>query len=558
MVNLAKYPNPLRLFTQTRDTWFTKFVESMNVPMHIFTSIRDTQLGQLVYAIETHRLKQIRAGEDPGPSFLSGDSVSSFIPLLQTTKMMQDFLKKEEIGIETSKIKKEFLTNEIIREFKKVKKTDSDWFTTLDEKQLDILYIPAAKVILEVIVPMIGEKLELEKIDEIIEKIKELDPNFGNTLFNICDPTVYNSILEATWTTDKDDDKTRLIPTEDEEPIKLHYNDYHTRTNVLHSFVLELIRIIESGKKYSLNFDYIPQLLTLEMLIMIPQPDKTRLPLVKQHLDEMKKIENEYPSEFWELPYLSYQAFSHVLEPQQRMFHKLYKSIEKNFKQTARTFWKKILTKLQSEEKKIRDNSESLLPLLWCHFRVVQAQAQQISQNKEKTHQNYAYRAMLRFEHIFWQQGKEYMLDSEYHSKIHFWSTYASIANKEIRSSKDSLDSFNQFDNLFMKTKILTNKTQRKKYDITLRDHKSVVQTVLSYGIEGKDVSIYPELKEYNKRFEQILDQIEEETDDYPDISLNEERNAVKSIYDYLEKPLIKDETPAQERRGRPVRRLRQ
>ncbi len=66
MVDLTRYPNPLRLFTQTRDEWFITFVDSLNIPIHVFTSIRDTQLGQLMFAIETHRLKKVRAGEDPG------------------------------------------------------------------------------------------------------------------------------------------------------------------------------------------------------------------------------------------------------------------------------------------------------------------------------------------------------------------------------------------------------------------------------------------------------------------------------------------------------------
>jgi hypothetical protein len=66
------------LFTQTRDEWFISYVNSLNIPIHVFTSIRDTQLGQLMFAIETHRLKQVRAGEDPGPSLLAGDNAANF------------------------------------------------------------------------------------------------------------------------------------------------------------------------------------------------------------------------------------------------------------------------------------------------------------------------------------------------------------------------------------------------------------------------------------------------------------------------------------------------
>jgi hypothetical protein len=538
----------------TRDSWFTKFVNSLNIPIHAFTSVRDTQLGQLMFALETVRLKRIREGEDPGPSMLEGENASNFVPLFQTAKMFQDFISKEEIGLTITEIKKSFNTSDIVKEFKKIKKEDSEWFTTLDFDRLDEFYVPSSKVLLEVLLPLIGEKLELDDNEKIIEKIKEIDENFGNSLFTICDPVIFTSIEKSTWSIDEKDDKIRIVPTKDKEnPLKLNYNDYHTRTNALYSFILELIRLIESGKKYSLEFKMITHLLTLEMLIMIPQPDKSRFPVIKQHFADLLDLDTNIIPEFWELLSLSYQAFSYVLEPQQRMFQKLYKSLEKTFKQTSRVFWKKMLPSLTNENKKTREEVEVFLAVLWCHFRVVQAQTQQQTQNQEH---NYSYRAILRFEHMFWQQGKEYLNTDQINSKIHFWSIYASIANKEIRSPKDSLSMYNQFDDLFKTSKVLTNKTQRKKFEITLRDHRSIVQAIMSYGLEGKDDSIYPEIEEYTKKLENILVMIEEEKEDFDDISLEEEKKAVKSIFDYLKVPLPK-ETQEDQTRGRPVRRLR-
>jgi hypothetical protein len=545
------------LFTQTRDEWFIAFVNSLNIPIHVFTSIRDTQLGQLMFAIETHRLKKVRAGEDPGPSLLAGDNAATFVPLFQTTKIIQDFLAKEEIEIDLMSIKKDFLANEQVKEFKKQKKSPTEWFSTQDAVRLDELFIPSANVLLEVLLPIIGEKLEIEDQEALFVKIKEIDETFGSTLLNLCDPVIFDAMKNKTWTQDDKDETIRIIKTKDEaSPIQLSFNEYHSKTNVLYGLVLELIRIIESGKKYSLEFNWVTHLLTVEMLLMLPQPEKARIPVIKNHLTEIENLEASIPSDFWNLLSLSYQAFSHVLEPQQRMFQKVFKSIEKSFKQSARIFWRKILPKLESEDKKIRDATEQLLAVLWCHFRVVQAQTQQLTQDQEHAQHNYSYRVMLRFEHIFWQQGKQYLSVEKYQSKIHFWSTYASIANKEIRSPKDSLNLFNEFDALTQRSKVLTNKTQRKKFDITLRDHKSILQTILSYGLEGKDQSIYPSLKEYNKKMEIVLVDLENEIDSYPDISIKEEKQTVESVKKYLESPLEVQDQEVQER-GRPVRRLR-
>ena len=84
MVNLEHYPNPVRLFSKTRNTWFKELIESFGVPIHVFTNIRDTQLGQLFFAIEVMRMKKKRTGEDPGPSIFENESGEEFIPVFQT------------------------------------------------------------------------------------------------------------------------------------------------------------------------------------------------------------------------------------------------------------------------------------------------------------------------------------------------------------------------------------------------------------------------------------------------------------------------------------------
>ena len=91
MVDYTQYPNPLRLFSQTRDVWFQEFVEGHGVPMHVFAALRETQLGQLMYAIEDVRLKKVRSGEDPGPGMLEGENLDMFVPMFNTIKQLRIF-----------------------------------------------------------------------------------------------------------------------------------------------------------------------------------------------------------------------------------------------------------------------------------------------------------------------------------------------------------------------------------------------------------------------------------------------------------------------------------
>ena len=162
MVNLTHYPNPVRLFSQSRNTWFKDLIESFGVPIHVFTNIRDTQLGQLFFAIEVMRMKKIRSGEDAGPSIFDNESSEEFIPVFQSFNQFQNFLEKEEVGLKLQDLKTEFLADENVNFIIKNGKTDDEWFATLDTSRLDELFIPSAKIILEFFFPKIDEKLKSE------------------------------------------------------------------------------------------------------------------------------------------------------------------------------------------------------------------------------------------------------------------------------------------------------------------------------------------------------------------------------------------------------------
>lgn len=559
MVNLEHYPNPVRLFSKTRNTWFKELIESFGVPIHVFTNIRDTQLGQLFFAIEVMRMKKKRTGEDPGPSIFENESGEEFIPVFQTMNQFRNFLELEKIGLSLDDLKVEFMANEHINFLKKNGKTDDEWFATLDTARLDELFVPAAKVFLELIIPMIGTKLKVKKIETIFKKIGDLDPNFSLTLQNLCDPIIVKAIENDTYTLDEKDSSIRIIKTKKgENPILLQYNDYHGRVNILYSLIAELLRYFKEGKKYTRNFTNISHLLTLEMLLMIPHPDRARIQLVKQYMNEIKELKKDTPKEFWEIISLSYQGFCQVNDPNTKMFQKVFQGIEKQLREQSRILWKKYIHILDSKGKTGKLEVNQQIAILWAHFRVVQAQAQNLHQQQhgEHDHQNYTYRAMLRFEHIYWQQGNSYLTRETYVDKYHFWAAYSKIANREIRKPKDSLTSYHEFEALMKATKVLTNKTKRKSFDINLRDQKFLVQAMLSYGVEGRDGTIYKQLEKYAKMLNKMLVEIEANMDDFPEVVIEDEKRTIESILSYLKLP-VPEEQLAERERGVPTSRLR-
>jgi hypothetical protein len=240
------------------------------------------------------------------------------------------------------------------------------------------------------------------------------------------------------------------------------------------------------------------------------------------------------------------------------MFQKVFKGIERQLRDQSKTLWKKYIPILDGKSKAGQLEVNQQIAILWAHFRVVQAQAQNLHQQQhgDHDHQNYTYRAMLRFEHIFWQQGNAYLMRETYNDRYHFWATYAKIANREIRTPKDSLTSYNEFETLMESTRVLTNKTKRKSFDINLRDQKFLIQAMLSYGVEGRDGSIYKKLDKYAKMLEKLLVEVEDNIEDFPELVLEDEKKTVESIQSYLKLPVPEDSTP-QRTRGTPSRRLR-
>jgi len=536
VADLSKYPNPLRLFTQTRDEWFTDFVVSFDIPMHIFSAVRDTQLGQLMFAIETVRMKKKRAGEDPGPGLLEGENATMFIPLFRLIKQFQDIIAHEDLNLDSTDIYSSLLPDSTYDTLSPVHKTGQEWFVPLAEARLDQLYLACAEVFREGFIQPLLTSLEVSDTSELQEKLSEVDADFGNTIFNLYDPDIIAAIKEENYEVLDDEQSSRMFTIDDEE-ISLSFNEYHGRVNLLYSFLLELKRFISDTENYNYNFEMLEPLLSLEMLIMFPQPDTSRLPLVKTHLSRLAK-KSSVPQVFFDVLSQSYQSFCRIEEANARLVRKLFSTLEKTMKDTVRDFWKQAKAKLEKDDPLY----EPLIAIIWSHLRAIQSQAQYREQQPGQGGHNHSqtHAITIRLEHIFWIAGRFYVEADQYTSSYQFWSAYAAIANKQVRNKEDSLDLFHELDHLLGETEVLTSKKKQKQLVINHADQYSLIQRLLSYGLEARTDEIYDQVEDYLVLLESLLADIDPE-EMHESFDLDQEKKVVGDIRQHMKNPIQVD-----------------
>lgn len=493
--------------------------------MYIFSAVRDTQLGQLMFAIESLRMKRKRQGEDPGPGLLEGENATTFIPLFALVKQFQDYLDHEDSTISLSDIKSKLLKKQTLKKLDTVAKQSNEWYSTLPEDRLDELYIALVDVAREGIFEPLIEAGGFESHEQLMESIKAIDEGFVTTVSSIFDPVLASYLAEESFTRDDSDNTTRQLSIDGKEVV-LTYSDYHMRVNLLYGFVYELSRFLKV-KSYNFTFEMLEPYLTLEMLLVFPQPDKQRVQLARHHLNVLSQ-DSSVPSSFWDILYTSYQAFSQAEEGNQRILNKLMKNYEKTLKEKSRQFWKLLERKQELEP---------LLAILWCHFRAIQTQAQYQEQQMQQQQHSLAHSISVRFEHIFWFQGRDYLQFENINEPMQFWASYASIANKQIRSPKDSLALFHELDELLNSVRVLTNKQKAKKLQTLDPDKFSLLQRVLSYGLEARDTDIHPQLDKYVGSLDKLLDGIDPD-DMHESFSLKQEKEVVSNIRTHMKNQL--------------------
>ena len=527
-----KYPNPIRLLSLNRDEWLFNILDKTKVPFHFYNSIRSSQLAQLVLPIESMRLKKIRRGEEAGPSIFENEEVGLYIPFYQIFRILIDYIEGEKVSLKLSENKKETLDNEAIKIFIENKMIKSEWVETLDDRRLIEIYLLSSKVYYEVILPSIGKHLQLNKTESVIDKIKEDDEQLFTTLSSLFEDNIYNLILNDKWK--RQDDETIILLQEDEEDIKLNYFEFLSKTKTIHSIMLEFHRYIKQGKKYSIVFPSITPILVAEIVTTAPQPKIEYIPVITKYFrDLQEKLETD--KEFFNILIMVYKLYCYLDDPNSRIISKQYKTIKKEFQKSSRLFWNRAADIMKNTRLKKAKEYELIVSTIWIMIRSIQAQIQQSLQdpNFKGNLSKQSLSIMQNIEQNFWSKASKYVSSEKLYSRIHFWSIYTKIATSHSHSPTEALHQFNALDNLIERASKFSNNKSNIKFDILIQDQYSILQRVLSYGIEARSAELFDKIEKYNDMLIKILDKIENEKLDLA-IQMDEGKQTYEFIKDYI------------------------
>jgi len=530
VVNLTKYPNPGRIFSYNRNQWLIDNILRAKVPIHIFTSTRDSQIGQLLISLENIRIKKIREGEDI-KSILSDSNRENFIPVLQLYNQFESFFKNNDLEIK--KFFEEFINLETGKNFKNSLSEFSKWYLSISDEDLKHYFTLCYDLIHKFLFPKLIGELKCKDIEELLNKHVSEENNVLELLNRLVDVDLLNALSSDELQTHPENSDFRTYKNSEGEVINLSYNEIISNTTTLMTLFLEFIRRNES-KTTELDLTYLPSLIILDMVMLAPRVDKSNIPAIKYHFNLLKDILPDTPKHFWDILTTSYQISSHILETNSRLLQKLYTNLEKTHKVAIKNFWKDIALTMNTPEK--LENLEILLPVIWSHYRIFQSIAQNLSYKyPEKNEYKRSIDVLFRLEHIFWTNGKMYLENENINSSIQFWCSYSSIANKRVRSTKDNQQLFTELNNLLKRFKILTNKTQRKKIDVNIIDQHSILQRILSYGLDSDDSTLRKDLLNYADLFKKLIDEIANEEEYKTYFSVKDEKKAIKAIYSLID-----------------------
>ena len=87
--------------------------------------------------------------------------------------------------------------------------------------------------------------------------------------------------------------------------------------------------------------------------------------------------------------------------------------------------------------------------------------------------------------------------------------------------------------NIIQKTSILKTKKQQKLYQANHADQYSIIQRVLSYGLEARSPTIVDELETYLKTLEKLLSKIDA-NEMHETFNVKEELKVIKDIRNHI------------------------
>jgi len=538
-----KYPNPIRMFSTKRDQWFLQTLEKLDIPINLFSDIRDSQITQLSFGIESSKIKNSRGRKKTDEkefNLYTRSTLESFLPRFGLSKMLREFMVENELSFED--MKEQFLSHPSIAIFKENPRTPIEWIDVIPQERMDETFTNISEIIIDDFFGLAFDKLGIEdKSPENIRKVlKEKSPMFDQFLFQTLNLDILRALKEKNWKQGEGD--TRIIEQspqegeeveEDDKPksFELTHGDYRGRSNVLYSFVLEMISYFENPEsipktvkdeegKFTMNQDVVPGTdkmpiaLSLEMLLFNPVPNKDNLVAVLAHMRELAKITGE-PASFFEILSRTYHALASGI-----IIHsKPFKAFEKHYREINKNFWRALAN---------YEDATSLVGVIWMQYLHLNTIANQYTDAKEHLVNTFS-----RFEHIFWQSSVIYFgNEKSYDTPLAFWSEFAKLDNLQLRSEEDGVKIFTKFQE-FLKVADYENKSD--ELDILDLDKYAIYKRLAFIGIQSAEASYRDDIVKYIDEMENILNKMEEEKEEYPTSSgIEGEKALVKSLRDSL------------------------
>ncbi|MCY3411376.1 MAG: hypothetical protein INQ03_07045 [Candidatus Heimdallarchaeota archaeon] len=520
MTMYKNYPNPQRLFIKTRNEWFISLLEKAEISLPLFTLIRNSQLGQLILLIQSSRAKAIRNGEDPGPDILDSSTLKQLIPYYTIIdKFIESFEEEQTNGYEI--VKGKLNIEEIEKSINEINLENSDW----DDMELDILKID--DIILkshEVLVKILEELYNNQDFNEIKQKLLEIDENLFKSLFDLFNDHLYQGLKVKDWT--ENENNERVFKLEDEE-ITLSKNQSHEKALSMVIYLSELIRAIQN-EKISVEAPLFIPLLSLEMLIKVPYVDKSLIPVVRENLQQLK--ENFGNPELFDLLFVFYQIYASGMKiTNTRIFQRMYNNSLSTFKKHASSFWKKQL------RNKIDPQS---ITIIWSSFSISIAQLndQVNKSNQSNELERYVLSILNNLNEQFWKLSSPIFKSNEFEDELMFWSYVTNLTIRQLKSGKQAYDNFLKLSTLYKANNIF----ETNPLGINTFDKYSLLQKILSFGIEARSNDLFSQIEEYLILLEDNLTSIEEEEDHFG-LNLEREREAIVEIKKYLKNPVLND-----------------
>ena len=579
----GQIPNPIRLFSSLRDDFFIHILESFEIPMNLFSDIRDSQLPQLMYIVESSRIKEKRAGNATGGSVFDGLSLTAFLPRFIVFDGLVKLLSEENLKVIQSKFKSSTHRELLEKSFQNAK----DWLNDIPESELDEKYIELVEFLFEVFLgPITGEDLP----EKILEKLDELDSSFKKMFSDYIDYQFYYSLKNDKLLTGNYGE--RLVPlnepSEGEKPKTRPITKSQLRgiVNFLFSLFLELSKFLENPKlpkqdtqdtesteedtennketetpkegskddeetgaseetdadgksTIELNeetkkaLEHMVEAMVLDMLLYQPYPDKQRYPVVSYYLRSLSSSLTDIPEELWELFIAIYKIFSHGIV----IGSVPYRSIESDYKRHATRLWNKLLPRIEE------DLTKNIIAAHWIQVLVTKSILDQLTNNPKEIEP--LRNTLSRLENAFWNQGRKLFAKSP-SDAFSLWSYVAYLSTVEIRNTKTALLLYEQLEPI---VKIC--EEDGDQFDVEKIDLLSLYKRLITFGIQTKTLSVQEKMFVVIEKYESLVSQLKEE--EHEDAAIEERlvasfKDAVKNME--IEEEAI-DEAPRHIRRRR-------